>query len=81
MEIGVITLTQHVLRINGNLYLTDCFSPSEKGLLATLEEIGSTMCAYCEPGGAIEGDIYMTFNKLRDYPNTQIEVTGNVTII
>lgn len=79
---GGITLTQQqVLRINGNLYLTDCSSASEKTLLDTLEEIGSTMCAYCEVGGAIEGDIYMTFDKLRDYPNTQIEVTGNVTIL
>lgn len=81
MEIeGEITLAQQVLRINGNIHITDCFSPSEKTLLDTLEEIGSTMCAYCEVGGAIEGDIYMAFDKLRDYPNTRIEVTGNVFI-
>ena len=75
---GGITLTTQVLRIDGNLHLTGCSSPSEKCLLDTLEEIGSTMCAYCEVGGVIEGDIYMTFDKLRDYPNTKIEVTGSV---
>lgn len=73
-----ITLTQQVLRINGNLHLTDCFSPNEWTLRGVLAEIGSTMHAYCNVGGEIEGDIYMAFDKLRDYPNTRIEVAGTV---
>ena len=79
MEVqGKITLSQQVLRINGNLHLTEGFSTSTLALKAVLEEIGSTM--YAHVGGEIEGDVYMTFDKLRDYPNTRIEVAGNVVI-
>lgn len=75
-----ITLTQQVLRINGNLHLTYCSRTSAFPLKAMLAEIGSTMYTHCNVGGKIEGDIYMAFDKLRDYPNTRIEVAGSIII-